>query len=207
MSLWWDVCNGVISLISQSSVKPAAVWAACYNKKHLEPVWHTPTCHLSHTHTHTHTYIHTRSFEHSQGAVGWSCEMGRISHFVRRCMRLLSGGRRATGGIWERERGEREETRAQIEKVEKGRHGGDKWTWAKTKTKWEKMQFARHKTKTVEVAVTDHLAPETPNLTVTFHICITYITRAHTHTQGSTLGSGCVNANLSMCCVLSFLPG
>lgn len=44
--------------------------------------------------------------------------MGRISHFVRRCMRLLSGGQRATGGVRERER-------EKIETTEMYRHEGD----------------------------------------------------------------------------------
>lgn len=59
-------------------------------KIHLELEWHTRTCHLPD--------MHTRSIEASRRAVGWSCEMGRISHVVRRCTRLLSGGRRAAGG-------------------------------------------------------------------------------------------------------------
>jgi len=76
MSLWWGVCDGVISLISQSSVDPTAVWAACYNKKtpwtcvtytHLSPI-------RQDTHTRSHTQTHTDlniPREQWDGAVKW----------------------------------------------------------------------------------------------------------------------------------------
>lgn len=44
MSLWWDAYNRVVPPISQSSAEPTAVGAPCYNRKHLELVWHAPTC-------------------------------------------------------------------------------------------------------------------------------------------------------------------
>lgn len=51
--------------------------------------------------------------------------MGRISHFVRRRMRPLSGGRRATGGICNRERGE-DKLDDQKEKTEQKKRFRDK---------------------------------------------------------------------------------
>lgn len=105
MSLWWDAYNGVVPPISQSLAEPTAVGAPCYNRKHLELVWHAPTCQPSRAHI----------VWRIRGAVGQSCEMGGISHFVRRCTRPLSGGWRATGG----HRGREEELEAG-KKWEKG---------------------------------------------------------------------------------------
>lgn len=51
MSLWWDAYNGVVPPISQSSAEPTAVGAPCYNRKHLELVWHAPTCQPSRART------------------------------------------------------------------------------------------------------------------------------------------------------------
>lgn len=65
------------------------------------------------------------------GAVGQSCEMGGISHFVRRCTRFLSGGLRATGAS-----GERRAIRGREEMGERSRNGSGRmkvrkgWGWS-----------------------------------------------------------------------------
>lgn len=141
MSLWWECC----SLISQSL---ADLSRLLQSKKHLEVTWHAVTYH-------TLTRLGT-----SRGAVGWSCEMGRISHFVRRCMRLLSGGRRATGGIRERE--------AKLE----ARKRREEQVWKKMKTK-----------------PGDGRSIWALNLTCSFCIGRSYISGPRTRARRNTLGS------------------
>lgn len=91
-SLRWDICSwGVVSLISQSS---SCRRHSCLNRLlQQETPWTGATS----------SHLSPITDSNIGGAAGWSCEMGRISHFVRRCMKLLSGGWGAVGGnTWER---------------------------------------------------------------------------------------------------------
>lgn len=94
--------------------------------KHSDLLWHS-TCHPSHLTIQAHPH---RS-QHSQKAMGWSCEMEGISHFVRRRLKLLSGGPRATGGTCDMHKRIRKRTN----------RGADKCRRAEMKTECQKRPF------------------------------------------------------------------
>lgn len=143
MSPWWGTYDGVVLPINQSPEELKAVGEPCYNnthtltkkKKHLELMWHAPTCQPS----------HTRTVRRSRGgcgggrwgdAVGQSREMGGISHFVRRCtmasLRWMTSHRgRQRRGEEELEDGEKWKRAAQMAHGEwkRGKIEAEMWTW------------------------------------------------------------------------------
>lgn len=73
------------------------------------------------------------------------------------------------------------------------------------KTKWEKKPFARHKKEAVETYRPRNSKSDSDVTRLISHLH--HLHQRETHSRTGDHSGQCVNANLSMCCVLYSLPG
>lgn len=211
ISLWWDVCNGVISLISQSSVDPCGC-LSCLLQKKKNPPWTCVTYSLlspiRHTHTHIHTVLNIPR-EQWDGAVKWEGLVtlsGDVWDFSQ-----VDGEPQGAASVWGEERGElrgwekkRKDGEEQTRKARRFHEGernedkvGEKMVWEIQRTHWGSC-------------CDWSFGPRSQKVDSTLIRLLSHLLHLHHWDTRSRTGEHSgqrVTANSSMCCVLSFLPG